>query len=67
MENAQVAYKSFLLTPLAAYDETMYAAMQIVRYVTVPSAQRKCWGAFPSRAAQARRVAASPIGVECKA
>ena len=31
MENVEIVYKRFVLTPLAAYDEGMYAAMLIVR------------------------------------
>lgn len=31
MQNAEVTHKTFILTPLAAYDEGMYAALLIVR------------------------------------
>jgi hypothetical protein len=31
MEDAEVAYKSFVLVPLAAYDDGTYASMLILR------------------------------------
>ncbi len=31
MQNVEVTHKTFILTPLAAYDEGMYAALLIVR------------------------------------
>ncbi|MDR5736251.1 MULTISPECIES: hypothetical protein [Caballeronia] len=31
MENGEVTYKSFVLRPLAAYDDGMYVAMLILR------------------------------------
>ncbi|MFM0140150.1 hypothetical protein [Caballeronia grimmiae] len=31
MENGEVVYKGFVLRPLAAYDDGMYAAMLILR------------------------------------
>lgn len=47
MENAEVTYKSFVLTPLAAYDEGMYAAMLIVRKPDDTQRATEVLGRFP--------------------
>jgi hypothetical protein len=56
MENAEVAYKSVVLTPLAAYDEGMYAAMLIVRKPDGTQRATEVLGRFAC-AAEACRVA----------
>jgi hypothetical protein len=56
MEDAEVAYKGFVLTPLAAYDEGMYAAMLVVRKPDGTERATQVLGRFPG-APEARRVA----------
>ncbi|MFL9932471.1 hypothetical protein P0D88_25295 [Paraburkholderia sp. RL18-103-BIB-C] len=56
MEIAEVAYMGLVLTPLAAYDEGMYAAMLIVRKPDGTERATEVLGRFPC-AAEARRVA----------
>jgi hypothetical protein len=56
MENFEVAYKTFVLTPLAAYDDGMYAAMLIVRKPDGTQRATDVLGRFPC-AIEARRFA----------
>jgi hypothetical protein len=56
METAEVAYKNFVLTPLAAYDEGRYAAMLIVRKPDGTQRATDVLGIFPC-APEARRFA----------
>ena len=56
MESAAIAYKTFLLTPLAAYDEGMYAAILIVRKPDGTQRATEVLGRFP-HALEAHRYA----------
>lgn len=56
MENLEVVYKTFVLTPLAAYDDGMYAAMLIVRKPDGTERATDVLGRFPC-AVEARKFA----------
>jgi hypothetical protein len=47
MESAAVAYKTFILIPLAAYDEGLYAAILIVRKPDGTQRATGVLGCFP--------------------
>lgn len=56
MQTAEVTHKTFILTPLAAYDDGMYAALLMVRKPDGTERATKELGRFPS-ALEARKFA----------